>query len=149
MYVSNVLNVTKSNNTRLIRVAIVGALFALAIIMLIISVSSSDTNTIAITNKNVEKVEPTPGGLIRPTSEINVDLADGYIGRIMIDGVSIPDDEIILVKSLGQLTYKPSAGKTFEKFKEGAHVIQVIFWKADESEDVNPQTYNWDFRVTV
>ena len=124
-------------------------LCALAMIFFIISVSSSNTDPVPITDKNVTKVLPTPGGLQRPTSEIDVDLADGYIGRLVIDGKNIPDDQIILVKSLGQITYQPSAGKIFPTFIAGPHTAEVIYWKADESENINPQSYTWKFRVTV
>jgi hypothetical protein len=135
--------------TRLIRVSIIATLIAVASIFFVISVTSSDTNPLAINNEKVEKVQPTPGGLLRPSSEVSIDLADGYIGRLVIDGKVIPDDQLVIIKSLGQITYQPSNGKVFEKFEEGPHVAQVIFWKVDESENVNPQNYTWDFRVTV
>jgi hypothetical protein len=146
---TNSIALAKTNKTKLFRIVLISAIAVVATIMFIISVSSSDTNTIAITNKYVEKVEPTPGGLMRPTSDISIDLSDGYIGRLTIDGINIPDDEIIFVKSLGQLTFKPGKAKSFDKFQEGPHVAQIIFWKSDESESINPQSYSWDFRVTV
>ncbi len=146
---TNESKVALDNKVRLMRISIVGVLVAIAAILFVISVSSSDTNTVAVSDKNVEKVEPTPGGLLRPTSEIKVDLADGYTGRLLIDGKAIPNDEIILVLSLGQITYQPSAGKTFPAFEAGPHTAQVIYWKAEEAENINPQNYTWDFRVTV
>ena len=146
---TSILTVDSANKTRLIRVSIVASLVAIAAIMFVISVSSSDTNTIVVQDKNVSKVDPTPGGLMRSTSEINVDLSDGYTGRLVIDGKPIPEDEVIVVKSLGQITYRVGKGKTFEKFATGPHLAQVIYWKADESESVNPGNYTWDFRVTI
>ena len=119
-----------ASRTKIIRVSVVAALVALAGIFFVISVSSSDTNTIAVSDVNVQKVDPTPGGLL-------------------IDGKAIPDDQVIVVKSLGQITYQPSAGKVFPFFEAGPHNAQVIYWKVDESENINPQTYTWDFRVTV
>lgn len=138
-----------ARKTRLIRVSIIAALVAVAAIMFVISVSSSDTNTIVVQDKNVTKVDPTPGGLARSTSELSVDLNDGYTGRLIIDGKPIPEDEVIVVKSLGQITYRVGKGKTIEKFATGPHLAQVIYWKSDESENVNPGEYTWDFRVTV
>ncbi|MBP9115567.1 MAG: hypothetical protein KBF89_04415 [Acidimicrobiia bacterium] len=138
-----------ASRTKIIRVSVVAALVALAGIFFVISVSSSDTNTIAVSDVNVQKVDPTPGGLLRPTSEVSVNLADGFTGRLLIDGKAIPDDQVIVVKSLGQITYQPSAGKVFPFFEAGPHNAQVIYWKVDESENINPQTYTWDFRVTV
>ena len=128
-----------ASRTKIIRVSVVAALVALAGIFFVIAVS----------DVNVQKVDPTPGGLLRPTSEVSVNLADGFTGRLLIDGKAIPDDQVIVVKSLGQITYQPSAGKVFPFFEAGPHNAQVIYWKVDESENINPQTYTWDFRVTV
>lgn len=124
------------------------ALAGVVVILLVISVSSSDTNQTKALASNVEKVVPAPGGLQRPQAEISVDLEDGYVGRLVIDNQAIPDDQLEKVLSLGQYTYRPGKGQTIEEFVAGTHNAEVFYWPADETEPATPQSFKWEFRVT-
>lgn len=84
----------------------------------------------------------------RPQSEISVDLQDGYIGRLIIDGKVIPDDEVEKVIALGQYTFLPGKGKMIEMFEAGPHTAQILYWEADKPEPSTPENYTWSFRVT-
>lgn len=113
-----------------------------------ISVTSSDTNPTKALASNVEKVTPAPGAQLGPQGEIVVDLQDGYVGRLFIDGEVIPEDQLEKVISLGQYTFRPGKGKVVEQFVAGIHNAEVFYWIADEPEPATPVSYKWDFKVT-
>ena len=123
-------------------------LIAIVGILLAISVSSSDTSETAVNASNVEQVRPSPGGILRPQSEVSFDLTDGYTGRLLINGEVVPDDQLEKVLSLGQFTFRPGKGQIIEKFEAGPNTAQIFYWEDDKPEPAQPQTYSWDFRVT-
>ncbi len=124
------------------------ALAGVVAIFLVIAVSSSDTTQTKAIASNVEKVVPAPGGLQRPQAEISVDLSDGYVARLAIDGQTIPDDQLEKVVSLGQYVFRPGDGQAIEEFVAGTHNAEVFYWPADEKEPASPTSYQWEFRVT-
>jgi len=135
-------------NTKIFRVSIVSGLVAIVGILLAISVSSSDTSQTQANASNVEQVRPSPGGILRPQSEVSFDLTDGYIGRLYIDSEIVPEDQLEIVLSLGQFTFRPGKGQIIEIFEAGPHTAQIFYWEADKPEPAQPETYSWDFKVT-
>ena len=135
-------------NTRIFRVSIVAGLLAVVAILLAISVSSSDTSQPVTRASNVEQVRPSPGGILRPQSEVSFDLTDGYTGRLYIDGEIVPEDQLEIVLSLGQFTFRPGEGQIIEIFEAGPHTAKIFYWEADKPEPPEPQNYSWDFKVT-
>lgn len=137
-----------SLQTRNGRVALIAGLIGLVAIFLTIAVVSSDQSQPTTLSTQVESVSPTPGGLQRPQADITVDLADGFTGRLSINGQPIPDDQLVKVESLGQYLFRPGPGKAFEIFEAGTYTAEVFFWPVDEKEPSTPQSYVWTFRVT-
>ena len=130
------------------RVIIVSALVGVIAILLSIAVISSDTSPAKVNASNVEKVSPTPGGILRPQSEVSVDLKDGFTGRLYINDELVPDDQLEIVESFGQLTFRPGKGKIVEIFEAGQHSARIVYWQSDRPEPPQPQSYTWNFKVT-
>jgi hypothetical protein len=135
-------------DTRTRRIAIVAGILALAGLFFAIAVTSSDTSETSVVASNVESVTPPPGGLARPSSEIRVDLADGLVGRLSLDGQVVPDDQIDALEGLGQYSFRPGPGQIIEIFEAGTHQAEIFYWPSDEPEPPAPQSYKWEFRVT-
>lgn len=133
---------------RAFRISLISGLIGLVAIFFVIAVASSDTKQTKANASNVEKVSPAPGGMARPQSEVSFDLQDGFVGRLVIDGEIIPDDQIEKVVSLGQFTFRPGPGKAIVSFTAGQHGAQIFYWPADENESQSSQTYQWSFKVT-
>ena len=92
------------------------------------------------------------------------DLADGYEGRLIVDGVEIPtirQDEIgnIDIKPGEQVTVPPGAvyepgnatlsftpgdGQAIDNFDEGRHTVTVIYWKILDGPGL-ARSYTWSF----
>jgi len=115
----------------------------------------------------IERVDPVPDAeqALSQTS-IVVDLATGYIGTLVIDGVAVEtidvsevaDDRVqpgqqvslppgaVYEPGNATLTFTPSAGAPIEEFLDGEHQVTVRYWPLDENEQ-RARTYTWSFNV--
>lgn len=97
----------------------------------------------------IESVAPGNGEIVRTTDTIAVDLNDGYTGVIAIDRAEVPEDQIERVGPLGQITFRPGAGKDIEQFSPGVHTVTVSYWPQTKGRPDRPATYTWTFKATV
>ena len=115
----------------------------------------------------IEQIEPVPDAVrVLAQTSVFVDLAEGYTGRLIIDGVEI---ETIGIDELGNtqiepgqqislppatiyepgnatLTFTPAAGAPIEEFGEGLHDATVIFWRIEDG-PARSRTYSWTFNT--
>jgi len=88
--------------------------------------SGGDTDPAAVsgTGAAIESYQPSPGGRVLRQSEVGVVLKAGYDGRITIDGVAIPEEEMVGAIDPSNPEYDPEAGprpnnKSVVKFQPG------------------------------
>lgn len=115
----------------------------------------------------IEQVDPVPDAVrVLAQTRVFVDLAAGYTGRFVIDGVEIETvgiDEIgsgqvepgqqvdippvtIYEPGNATLTFVPSAGAPIEEFGEGVHEATVIFWRIEDG-PARARSYTWTFNT--
>jgi len=94
-------------------VMVLGALLAVNLLIAAGSQSSKDDGPEL--PSAIERLIPPRGNLIRLQDDVGVDLDNAYKGRLVINRVVIPDDEVIWIPSLGKLTFRPG---------EDGHVLQ-------------------------
>ncbi len=115
----------------------------------------------------VESVDPVPEAVqVLNQSNVFVDLATGYTGVLVIDGTELETqnvDELGRVDiELGQqvdlppvtifepgnstLTFTPNAGAPISQFLDGEHIVEVIYWRIDESRQ-RARSFTWSFTV--
>ncbi len=131
-----------------IRIIIVATLLSVTAVLLGIAYVNSDTSTQSASNSSISSLTPTPGGLHNPRGDVIVDLVTGLDARLVINGIVIPDDEIIAVESESLFTFRPQAGKVIESFDTGINTAEVIFWPQGEPEPSDAERYSWEFKVT-
>jgi hypothetical protein len=115
----------------------------------------------------VERVDPVPDA-VQALSQTNVfvDLAAGYTGVLVIDGVEI---ETVNIDELGSftvepgqqvdlppvtiyepgnatLTFSPSDDAPIPEFESGEHRAQVVYWRIDEGRQ-RARSFTWTFTV--
>ncbi|MGH8999616.1 MAG: hypothetical protein ACRDY7_09520 [Acidimicrobiia bacterium] len=100
----------------------------------------------------IERVIPAPNTVIRLQEDVGADLRDTYIGELAIDGVPIPKDQLRIVPSLGQVTFRPGDGKEIERLAEGLHNAKVFYWPQEKGDDIAVarqlgvvREYTWQF----
>ena len=120
----------------------------------------------------IESVNPVRGATqVLQQTAVFVDLAEGYTGVLVIDGVEL---ETVSLDSIGiqpiggtssdpggqvslpattiyepgnaTLTFEPSDDALITGFATGRHDATVVFWKIDESR-AQSSSFRWDFYV--
>jgi hypothetical protein len=115
----------------------------------------------------VERVDPVPDAVqTLSQSNIFVDLATGYTGVLVIDGVEIETVNVDELRSLtvepGQqidlppvtiyepgnatLTFTPTEDAAVSKLTSGEHQAKVIYWRVDEGRQ-RARSFTWTFTV--
>lgn len=113
----------------------------------------------------IEEVLPVPEAVqVLNQSSVFVDLAEGHTGVLVIDGIEIetiniaetqpdrvePGQQVELPEGTifepgnHTLTFTPSEGAPIERFAEGRHRIEVIYWPVDEGRS-RARSFTWTF----
>ena len=100
--------------------------------------------------------------------QIMVDLQFGYEAVLVVDGIELPTARIgppsgdlstdnagvqvsapptaVFDPGNSIITFRPSEKALIERYSEGRHSVQVIFWKIEEGRQ-NARSYRWSFDV--
>jgi len=93
----------------------------------------------------IERLIPPRGTLIRLQDDVGVDLDNAYKGRLQINGIDIPDDQVISIPSEGKVTFRPTEGREIERHAEGRNFV-TIFYSPQDPNRVEPErSYTWEF----
>ncbi len=94
----------------------------------------------------VEGVYPAGGNLDLRQVSIVADLAPGYTGYLLVDGVEVPRDDVQFVDALNTLTLRPLPGSDFEALRPGPHCVTAVYHRIGEPE-TESNNYRWCFRL--
>ena len=115
----------------------------------------------------IEEISPPPDAVqVLAQTDVVVDLAEGYFGRMEIDGVAFdtmqqsefasqsvePGTQIDIPAGVvfepgnDTLRFTPGPEIDIDRFAEGTHTVKVIFWKLELGEDT-ARSYTWTFNV--
>jgi len=148
------------------RLAICSFLIAVGLVVVVIGVLRGITGKAAENLPSlIQAVEPVPGAINVPNqSRIFVDLAAGYTGVLVVDGVelqTISEDELrnvapgeqakqalttVFAEGNATLTFQPVKGAPIESLSEGPHTASVIYWKLTDDRNAS-RSFTWHFTV--
>jgi hypothetical protein len=115
----------------------------------------------------IEQLDPVPDSVqVLSQSNIFVDLATGYTGVLVIDGLEIetinvdelrsveikPGEQIdlppvtIFEPGNSTLTFSPSDNAAISEFTEGLHRATVIYWRVEDGRQ-RSRSFTWTFNV--
>ena len=94
----------------------------------------------------VEAVYPDGGNLDLRQVTIVADLAPGYTGYLLLDGVEVPRDDVQFVDALNTLTLRPQPGSDYEVLRPGPHCATAVYRRIGEPESES-SNYRWCFRL--
>jgi hypothetical protein len=95
----------------------------------------------------VELQAPTPDSAVLSQAQLLIDLSTAYSASFVINGVTIPDDQLQLRPELNQVIFNPGEGKVIERFPAGRNCVEADIYRLDGiDEDVPPA--RWCFNVT-
>ncbi len=141
-------------------------MIALGCVLVVVALARSVTGD-EVTNlpSAIEEITPAPDAeQVLQQTNIVVDLADGYEGRLVIDDIALPtirqnelapaDVEpgaqvtvppgVVFEPGNATLTFTPGGDGPIETFEPGPHTVTVIYWKTVEGEE-RARSYTWTF----
>ncbi|MGE0796054.1 MAG: hypothetical protein AB7H43_12720 [Acidimicrobiia bacterium] len=96
----------------------------------------------------IEVLDPPAGSPGVPRQQpIIVDLAPGWTGVLLLNGLEIPEDELVRRPELNQFSYQPGEGKIIEQLPPGRVVASAVIWQVFESRETG-RPFTWTFRVS-
>jgi hypothetical protein len=104
----------------------------------------------SLTDAAVERLIPasdTPSAIRQ--SEIGIDLATGWEADLVINGVSIPEDEERRNEPLNEVFFTPGKGKVIEALAPGLVQVTAIIWRPidGQTRDSGSRPVTWSFHV--
>jgi len=91
---------------------------------------------------------PGAGDDVIRQAEIGIDLAPGYEGTLVVNGVEIPTDELRLVPAQHQVFFAPGEGKVVERLNAGPNCAMAVVWKSSLGRGtVNDESFTWCFEA--
>jgi len=128
-------------------------------------IGSTESNQNADLDKSVIiSLTPNDGAQAVRQTEVGADLAVGYDGRLTINGIEIPEDQMVgardpqqvspedLAKNglrannRNQVYFKPGPGKVIERFEPGTIDITLRYFK-DGQPNEGTGTVRWSFKA--
>lgn len=95
----------------------------------------------------VEQLFPADGAEALQQVQVGVDLGSAFTGTLYIDGIEVPEDQLVRVEALNQVFFSPGDGQVIEEWEPGRNCVRAIVWPIvegrSESRDVD-----WCFEVT-
>ena len=141
---------------------------AFGLVLIVFAVARSVTGDEATDLPDaIESVSPATDAVqVLQQTQVVVDLAEGYEGRLIIDDLALPTirlDElasvdvapgeqvdvpagVVFEPGNGTLTFVPGDESTIERFEPGSHTVTAIYWRTIEGEDA-ARSYTWSFVV--
>lgn len=146
---------------------VVSLIIAAALILIVWGMSFAVTGDDGIDRPDgVESVSPVENAVqVLHQDEVVVDLADGYEGVLIIDGIEIAvdrpgsADDQPGTQQLSDptrtrfdpgnnvLSFRPAPGAPITEFVQGRHSVTLIYWEIQQGRGVEDKAYRWSFDV--
>jgi hypothetical protein len=73
----------------------------------------------------IDALVPNEGADVLRQSTVGIDLADGYLAQIAVNGITIPDDQLSGDRGLAQYFFSPGPGRVLESLQP---VVRTASW---------------------
>jgi predicted RNA-binding Zn-ribbon protein involved in translation (DUF1610 family) len=96
----------------------------------------------------VEHLVPGEGDEVIRQAELGIDLAPGYEGALVVNGLEIPTDELRLVPEQNQVFFTPGEGKAVEELHAGPNCVEAVVWRSSQGRGTaNDKSIPWCFEA--
>jgi hypothetical protein len=122
----------------------VSAILAVALVLLVMAFATKGEEPTTVRRAGLVRVFPVSGTVALRQEAIGAELEFGYEGRIRIDRIDIPDDQLDVIQGINRVSFTPGEGKEISTLDEGRHCVSVFFWPTS-SGDASPSQHTWCF----
>jgi len=121
-------------------------LLVVVVVCVGVLVKKSQGNGVNLDDGNIEALMPPPGSKIVHQDEIGIDLAPGFEALLTLNGVPIPEDELLIVPQLNLVTFKEGAGKETVLLQGQQNCLTATYWRSATGPNQST-TRTWCFSV--
>jgi hypothetical protein len=108
----------------------------------------SGPEEVRATDEAVERLVPADGSPVAVRqAEVGVDLAPGWTGVLLINGLEIPEDQLRRVEPQNEVYFQPGEGKEIEAFQAGTIVVEAEIWRSTSETRDDARSVVWRFGV--
>lgn len=151
-----------------VRRLVIVAVLAVAVGGLVVAAQTGGGTTDGGPDRAIIDYDPQPGGQVARQAPVGVELEQGYDGRLTINGVEIPEEQMVGAivpgseadvsrspeqRELGPrpnnknlVKFQPGPGKAITEYDTGTVEISVRFWPVAEGPDAS-RTVTYAIRV--
>ncbi len=132
---------------------LIAAMVTVAVAALYLGVRATDTGdkdpvTVSGRPDVVERLVPSEGDSVIRQAELGIDLAPGYEGTLVVNGVEIPADELRVVPEQNQVFFTPGDGKVVEQLNAGPNCVLAVVWRSAVGRGGGgDQSFSWCFEA--
>jgi hypothetical protein len=76
----------------------------------------------------VEEYSPLMNSKVLQQAPITIDLQTGWDASLVVNGRTIPDDQLSKIPSQGRVTFQPGPGKEFEFLQAAQNCVNATYW---------------------
>jgi hypothetical protein len=132
----------------LVALAVLVGLGLFVLAGLLADTDASD-DTIPITGGAVETLTPAEDEEVLQQQRVEIDLATGWTGNLTINGIVIPEDQLLRNEAVGTIAYQPTEGQIIASLAPGPNCAEATIWPIAEGPDgPSEQTTKWCFNAT-
>jgi hypothetical protein len=132
---------------------LIAGLVSLALVALYLGIRATDTGdtdpvTVSGRPDVVEHLIPSEGDSVIRQAELGIDLAPGYEGTLVVNGVEIPADQLRVVAEQNQVFFTPGKDKVIEQLNAGPNCVQAVVWRSAVGRGGGgDQAFSWCFEA--
>lgn len=130
----------------LTRRLIYAVLLAGATALMVIAVSNGRTSPTAMADSSeaIVALVPTEGADVLRQSSVGIQVATGYRAGLIVNGITIPEDQLSGDPGLGQFYFTPGAGQVIESLQGSQNCVVATFYPAAAG-PAESQSVRWCF----
>lgn len=95
----------------------------------------------------IEALVPAEGTEALRQTRVGIDLVPGWEGRLAVNGVDIPEEQLLLVPELNQVFFIPGPTTLVEELQAGRNCVTARFWPSAQG-PTESITRTWCFEAT-
>ena len=95
----------------------------------------------------VEQLFPAADAEALQQVQVGVDLGNRFTGVLVVDGVEVPEEQLVRQPALNQVFFSPGEGQVVEEWEPGRNCVRAIVWPIVEGR-VESRNVDWCFEVT-
>lgn len=96
----------------------------------------------------VERLYPPSDSQQLQGVQAGIDLAARWTGTLVVNGVEVPESQLVRRPETNQVFFTPGPGLVLEEWYAGRNCVRAVIWEVTGSREDGSRTVDWCFEVT-